>query len=334
MVSVAIAVVLRPAHWSLSSLPRVNAHTALGSIARDLDPGFATVRHGAYDGQFYWGVAVDPLATGHVHAAFDKASYRYGHPLYGWAAWLLSGDSPERVPAALVVVGVASLVAGTLIASRLGRARGSRGWEALFVALNPGLIVAAAADLAEPLAAMLVVAALAALTSGRLKAAWLCLALLPLAKEPLLVVVVAAVVWALISRRWRDAALFATAILPAVAWWIYARVQLGGWFTTGTSALGAPFVGWRPAFDGDTGAALIAILLALLAVAAIRAFRVRGPLELAYLGLALFAACLATNATAAFTTALRNTAFLVVLLPFVLSRRIGPAQPTETRSAG
>jgi hypothetical protein len=75
---------LRGAAWSLSALPRVDSTTMLGADARALDPGFHTVASGAYDGQFYWGVAVDPLATGSAHRAFDKASYRYGHPLYGW----------------------------------------------------------------------------------------------------------------------------------------------------------------------------------------------------------------------------------------------------------
>ena len=53
----------------------------MGAAARTVDPHFHTVHPGAYDGQFYWGIAIDPLATGDVHRSFDNASYRYGHPL-------------------------------------------------------------------------------------------------------------------------------------------------------------------------------------------------------------------------------------------------------------
>jgi hypothetical protein len=54
-------------------------------------------------------------------------------------------------------------------------------------------------------------------------------------------------------------------------------------------------------------------------VASLCAVRRRGPVELSYLALVALAACLAPNATLEFSTALRNTAFLVVLLPLVVA---------------
>src|SRR5205814_4996314 len=71
---------LRPTGWSLTALPRVDAHTGMGEAAKARDPHFHTVQNDAYDGQFYWGIAVDPIASGDVHQAFDKPTYRYGHP--------------------------------------------------------------------------------------------------------------------------------------------------------------------------------------------------------------------------------------------------------------
>jgi hypothetical protein len=324
LAAVAMIVTVRNAGWSLTALPHVDSTTRLGAEARALDPGFHTVHPGAYDGQFYWGVAVDPLAIGHVHQAFDKASYRYGHPLYGWLGWLFSAGRPRAVPAALAAVGLMALFAAAAAAAALGVGRGRGGWEGLFVALNVGLIGSAAHDLAEPLAAALLLGAVLAYVRDLRSAAWLCLALLPLSKEPLLLVPVAVAGWELVQRRRRAAALFATAAIPALLWWTYARVHLGAWFTSGDSALGEPLVGWRTLFDARRGEArgiAVAILVALLvlfALAGLRALRTRGPVELAYLGLAAIAVCLAPNATAAFSTALRNTAFLLVLLPFVL----------------
>jgi hypothetical protein len=305
----------------------------MGAAARTIDPEFRTAPGNGYDGQFYWGVAVDPLATGSVHHAFDKASYRYGHPLFGWVGWLFSAGQPQAVPAVLAIAGIISLFVAAATAASLGIGRGRFGWEGLFVALNPGLVYAAAHELAEPLATALLLGAFSAVVRRRTVTTWVLLALLPLAKEQLVLVLLAVCVWELRERRPKRAAIFATASIPALAWWTYARIVFGAWFTTGTTALGFPFFGWERSFSGTLGhekarymgtrldgvglAALTALLL-LIVLGTLIAVRRNGPLELAYLGLGAIAFCLAANATFAFTTALRNTAFLVALLPFVI----------------
>ena len=333
MVSAAAAIpTLRSADWSVSSLPRVDATRPLGAVAHAIDPGFHTVRTGAYDGQFYWGVAVDPFARGIAHAAFDKPTYRYGHPLYGWLAWLASAGRPRVAPVALAAVGLLSMLVAAVAAVVLGVGTGRSGWQGLFVALNPGLISSGVHDLAEPLATAVLLASLVMYARGRRAAAWAGFALLPLAKEPLVLVLLAVVGWELVHRRRRRALMFATAIVPALVWWTYLRVQLGAWFTTGGTALGPPLDGWRHAFLHLSGhaassaagigvAVVLVVLIAALLLAAVAALRRRGLLDVAYLALFVVAVCLAANATVALTTALRNTAFLVALLPFVLTRR-------------
>jgi len=164
---VALVPLLRPADWNLTVLPRVSSPgTPMGDRATAIDPGFRTV-HGAYDGQFYWGIAIDPIATGYIHQRFDNASYRYGHPLLGWIGWLLSGDNARRVPAALLAACLASMFAAGVGAARLGQMLGGSGWEGLFVALNPGLIFAGTHDLTEPLSAALMFAGLLAYLRDR-----------------------------------------------------------------------------------------------------------------------------------------------------------------------
>jgi hypothetical protein len=328
LAALAMIPTLRHADWSLTALPLVDSKTKLGAEARAVDPGFKTVHPGAYDGQFYWGVAVDPLATGQVHNSFDKASYRYGHPLYGWLGWLFTAGWARAAPAALAAIGLVSMFVAAAVASTLGLRLGRSGWEGLFVALNVGLISAAAHDLAEPLAAALLLGALASFIGGRRLLAWICLALLPLAKEPLLVVSVAVVAWELGQHRVRRAGLYATAAIPALLWWTYTRVHLGVWFTSGDSALGLPLAGWWHTISGanvrqeharSLAVAIIVSMIVVIAFAAVRAIRRRGPVDLSYLALVAIAACLAPNATLAFTTALRNTAFLIVLIPFVIA---------------
>ncbi|MDX6469534.1 MAG: hypothetical protein QOF75_1337, partial [Gaiellaceae bacterium] len=179
----AMAATVASAGWSLTALPRVGGATRLGAEAHLVDPSFRTVRDGGYDGQFYWGIALDPLATGAVHRMLDKPSYRYGHPLLGWLGWLLSAGQARAAAAALAILGLLSTVVAAATASWLGRRRGSMGWEGLFVALNPGLIGAAAHDLGEPLGAALLVGGLAGYLCRRWTLTWLCFACLPLAKE-------------------------------------------------------------------------------------------------------------------------------------------------------
>jgi MYXO-CTERM domain-containing protein len=187
--------------------------------------------------------------------------------------------------------------------------------------VSPGLLYAAVHDLAEPLSVALVLGALLALRRSRPSVALACCAVLPLTKEQLVVVPIVLALWT--RRPW-----FLATILPSVLWWIYARIHLGAWFTTGDTALGAPFAGWKRAVldagvrasggtDEGTLIVLVALLalLALVAVAAVREHR-RPPGAL-YLVLAAIAACLAPNATVILRDALRNTALLVSLVPFL-----------------
>jgi hypothetical protein len=337
LVAAAVAIVpsLRSAGWDVTALPRVASNTALGADARRIDPGFHTVGAGAYDGQFYWAIALDPLAAGSIHHQVDKPSYRYGHPLYGWLGWLFSAGQGTAAATALLAVGLASFAAAAAAAAWLGLRRGGHGWESLFVVANAGLIYSAAHDLAEPLCAALILGGLAAYLAGRRPAALACFALLPLAKEPLALLPLAVAVWEVWRNRARIRSVLplVCTLLPGVAWWIYARIHLGAWFTSGDSALGAPFSGWKRALlDAGVGSystdplknqigeetlIVLVALLVLLAVAGIAALRFRGPVELFFVPLGVIALCLAPNATVSLRDALRNTSLLVLLVPFV-----------------
>jgi hypothetical protein len=327
---------LRPVGWDVSALPRVADNTGMGPAARAIDPGFHTVHIGAYDGQFYWGIAVDPIATGHVHQAFDTASYRYGHPLLGWLGWLFSGGQARAAPAALLAAGLISLAAAAVVASLLGQAFGRQGWEGLFVAVNPGLLYASVHDLAEPLSAALLLGGLLLYVRGHRLAAAICFGFLVLSKEQFVLVPLAVAAWELIRARGRlrDALVLVLPIVPVVGWWIYARLQLGAWFTSGTTALAFPLSGWKRSLldagigtyspDGtlnigdEAGLVIIAAALVLFAVAGVLALRLRAPTDAAYVAIGIVAACLAPNATTLLRDAIRNTSVLLTLVPFVI----------------
>ena len=349
---VALIPVLRPAGWSLTALPRVAANTGMGAAARARDPGFRTVTTGDYDGQFYWGIAVDPLATGNVHQSFDTASYRYGHPLLGWLGWLLSAGQARAVPAALLVVGLASLVLAALAASQLDRTLGGRGWAGLFVALNPGLLYGAVHDLAEPLSAALLLGGFLCYARGRRVLAAVCFGALILSKEQFVLVPLGIAAWEVLRRRGRllDSGVLAACLLPAAGWWIYARLQLGAWFTSGGNALGIPLSGWARALvdagkqtyssDGTQSVSaeatlvVLVALLFLLAFVGLVALQLRGPMDVVYLLLAIVAACLVPAATELERDALRNVAVLLTLVPFVIASLTGARTLRPLRAAG
>jgi hypothetical protein len=336
-----MAAVLRPAGWSLTALPRVDGATPMGADAKARDPGFRTVHPGAYDGQFYWGIAVDPIAVGGVHRDFDSAPYRYGHPLYGWLGWLFSAGQARAAPAALAAVGVLSMLLAGVGAGLLGRFAGGRGWEGLFVALNPGLLYAAAHDLAEPLCALLLVGGLLAYFHRRSAIALTCFALLPLAKEPLAFVALGLAAFELVrSRRTgaRAALALCLTVVPAACWWIAMRIHLGAWFNASQdTVLRSPLSGWKRAlldagvysYSGDTktnqlGETDLIVIVAvggLLLVAALVALRLRGPLDAVFLPLVVLVACLSPAATTNQRDLLRVTSVVVLLTPFVLASR-------------
>lgn len=350
MTVIAMIPSLRPAGWSLTVLPRVGAGSAMAASAKAVDPGFRLVNQGGYDGQFYWGIAVDPIARGNVHQSFDTAPYRYGHPLLGWLGWGFSVGQARFAAAALAVLGVLSMAAAGAAAAALGLVRGRSGAEALFVALNPGLLYAAAHGLTEPLSAALLLGALYGYVRDRPRLMYPCLVLLPLSKEQFVLVPIALAVWELArrGRRIADIVPLVATLVPTVAWWVYARLTLGAWFTSGSHALGAPFVGWgRALVDagihsltddatanqlGEVTVVVLVALLGLLAFAAVRAIHLRGPIDLVYLVLAGLAVFLASNATELPRDALRNTAVLVVLVPFVIVSL--PLPPTSWARRG
>jgi hypothetical protein len=354
---VTMAAVLRPEGWSLTALPRVDSATPMGADAKARDPGFRTVHPGAYDGQFYWGIAVDPIAVGEVHRDFDSAAYRYGHPLYGWLGWIFSAGQARAAPAALAGIGLLSMLFAGVGAGLLGRLAGGRGWEGLFVALNPGLLYAAAHDLAEPLCALLLIGGLLAYFNGRRTTALACFALLPLAKEPLVFVALGLAAFELLRRRssLRDSLSLCLTVIPSVCWWIAMRIHLGAWFNSSQdTVLRSPLAGWKRALLdagvysytgdpkanqlGETNLIIIVALGGLLLVAALVALRLRGPLDAVFLPLVAFVACLSPAATANQRDLLRVTSIVVVLTPFVLASRPafrsnGSAGAPESRAA-
>ena len=191
----------------------------------------ATGRDG-YDGQFFYYMALDPVAAS---AYMDAPNYRYGRILYPLAARALAAGRPALVPWTLLFVNLVAVVGGTFALALLLQRRGASPAYALLFGFAPGLYVAVARDLSEPLAYALVLAALAAWWWDERPRPWLAGALLGLAgltRETTLLFALALAIAALIGlddglggRRGRDRR--AALVLGAMAFVPYVALRLG-----------------------------------------------------------------------------------------------------------
>jgi hypothetical protein len=338
--------------WDTTSLVRMHDTLRVSKLALKDDPTFRLRREsGFYDGAFFYAIARDPLATGQAHHLLDEAPYYWGHPAYGWLAWLASaGGRPRAVPDALLAVGLLSILVAGGAASLLARELGWSPWGGLVVALNPGLVYAVNADTSEPLGAALLLLGLTAYARGRRGWAIGLFAALCFVKEPLVLVPLAIAAWEL--WRTRRPPFVAAAVVPAVLWWVYLRIHLGAFpFGQGSERLTAPLLGWKRALldaasqswnladdtsqMGQASVALIIVVGLAILVGGIYALRLRSVVAPAFLAIAVLYACITPNGVQYPKDLIRELALVLTLLPFVLAARSSPtpASPAEPPSA-
>lgn len=327
---------LHQEHWNVAGLVRMHDTVPLAKLAQRDDPGFP-LRHesGFYDGAYYYANARDPLATGEAHRLIEEQPYHFGHPLYGWVTWLVSGGGqPRAVPYALLFVGLASIFFAGIGASLLAVSLGWSAWGGLAVALDPGLVFSVNVDTTEPLGAALLLFGLLAHRVERRGFALALFAALCLVKEPLVLVPLASAAWDVCRRR--RPPLLAAAVVPAAAWWLYLRVHLGAFpFGQGKERLTAPLLGWahalsgaaaqswNPGIDtaqlGQAAVPLIIVAALFIVVGAIRALRLRTAVDVSLLVLAALYACGSTSAFQYPKDLIREPALVLLLVPFVLA---------------
>jgi hypothetical protein len=339
---------LERGRWNTTGLVQMWDTLPLSKLAVRDQPGFVLRGNaGHYDGAFFYAVARDPLATGQAHTLLPQAPYYWGHPAYGWLAWLASGGGqPRTVPDALLAVGLLSMFVAGGAASLLAGVLGWSAWGGLVVALNPGLIFAAYSDTSEPLGAALLMLALWTYATARRGWAIGLFAVLCFDKEPLVLVPLAIAAWE--YWRTRRPPLVALAVVPAGLWWLYLRIHLGGFpFGYGSQRLTAPFVGWtqgmldaasqiwqpdpNAAQLGQAAVALIIAVGAAIVLGSVYALRLRNVVAPAYLVLAALYACITPNGVQYPKDLIREVALVLTLVPFVIATAARPVEPAFER---
>jgi hypothetical protein len=230
---------------------QLDERLAAAHIPVTLTPG-----HG-YDGQWYLGLAYDPLLLDDAAGSFDMPRYRARRPLASMLGWLLAAGQPPAIPAALLAVGLLATALGCAATGRLLAGYGlSRWWGVAFAAV-PGVIVGVMFGTAEPLALALAVLGLSLATERRVLAAGVAFAAAGLAKETYLGFAAAVAAYLLLAgdvplraRIRPAAAVLLPGCLVLAGWWLYV-----GWMvppnatdSSGTDAFTVPFAGWITAF--------------------------------------------------------------------------------------
>ena len=346
------AVSLRPASLDLTAPFQVGTgwrldetFAARGIHAR-IDPG-----HG-YDGQWFLGLAYDPLLRDRLARSFDMPRYRAGRPLQAVAGWLLAAGRSRAIPAGLLLVGPLALALGSAASGRLLAAFGRSRWWGLGFALVPGVAVGIIFGTAEPLGLALAVLGLSFALERRLLAAAAAFAGATLTKESYLVFAGAAALWLLLrAGPPRRARLAGTALLvgPGVAglglWWAYVARMIPGSAADANAAgaVGPPLAGWGttlaqaargdyvPDFPvGPFGVVMVVGSLGLALAGVALGLRRRGLLDQTGLWLGLYGLVLSGALLGHYLSAMRALAPTVLAAGMAIAaaipaRRLAPA---------
>ena len=308
-----------------------------------------------YDGQWFLGLAYDPLLRERLANGFDMPRYRARRPLLAMTGWVLAAGRPGAVPAALLAVELLAVGIGCAAAGRLLAATGRSPWWGLGFGLVPGVVVAVMFGTAEALGLALAALGLSLALERRLVAAGLAFAAAGLTKETYLGFAGATAIWLLLRERERLRAA-ATVLAPGVvllgAWWWYAGRLLPGSRTddAGLAAIAAPFVGWGHTLAriasgdyvpdapvGALGPASLVAIFALLVVAVLLTLRPRGLLDWTGLLMGVYGLIIAGGQLDRFLSASRALAPCVLGAGLAVAAAValsGSGESTRARLGG
>jgi len=284
---------LRPYGGNLSAMMRIGESEEREQVVREyFQPGFVIFTgEGGYDGQAYYYVAMDPLATKGLY----RNPYRYQRILYPLVARGLALGQPRLLPLTLYLANLLALAAGMAVMITLLRGQGRSPWWSLFAGLCPAAIMTIQYDLPSPLAIALLLGAVAAYGRDRVAVASGLIALAFLTREDAVMVLVPLLGWEVWAHRSRRrAAMLAASVTPLVAWQAFVTSRLGGVPAAESLAVVQPvpfagLAGYFASLRGAAGAtawlkhaAVLAVAVFLLAVGAIVLRRLRRAPHLYY----------------------------------------------------
>lgn len=189
-----------------------------------------------YDGQFYHYIAHDPLFRRGLDRYIDAVRLRYRRILTPGLAYLLAAGQDRAIDGTLFAVNLLALFAGVYWSSRYFTHWGyNTRWGLLFL-LVPTVLVSLDRFVVDLAFAALTMGFALYVTEERPWGAFVVLVLAPLARETGVVLVAAYCGSLLLNRRFSRMLVFASSLLPALAWYLFvsAHTEPDGtknWFT-------------------------------------------------------------------------------------------------------
>jgi hypothetical protein len=174
-----------------------------------------------YDGQFYRSVAHAPLFRADWARYFDLPRMRYYRILVPALAWLLAAGQGRLVDGAYIGVILCGVFLGTYWLALYAVEEGCPPAWGLAFLLLPATLVSIDRMTVDVALAALCVAFVRYTRKPSPVRLYLTLLLAPLVRDSGALLVAAQCGYDLFGKRWRRAAGYATAILPAAAWYIY-----------------------------------------------------------------------------------------------------------------
>jgi hypothetical protein len=288
----AVFVTMRAEHHGVRWFVHLGREFLATSTKSDvITPALGAQSRVGYDGQYYYGLAADPVNARYYMPG--SAGYVYSRVFYPATARAVSLGSTDAIPYAMLAINLVAIGAGTLAVGLWLRARGSPPWPAALFGLYPGMVFTVFRDLTEPLAFALVALAVLAFDerrTRRLVAAGVLFALAALTRETVVPFALAgAAALAVADGRargtWRSAGAWRRSLLfvagtcgPLVVWrqlvaaYVHEPTQ-----ETGTAGWAIPFHGiasYRP-FDDQHWLIVLTVIVPALAVGAGALFLLR-----------------------------------------------------------
>ncbi len=218
-------------------------------------PGALVLSSRGYDGQYFFAQARDPLLlSAKTVSSLGPVAFRLQRVAYPLAAFLVAGGHDAVLPWTLLAVNVFLVLVLTLGFARFAIRNGWSPWWALAVGLLPGFVVATWGDMSDVMATGAMLCGLIAWSRGRRALAAVSLTVAVLAREPMMLAVVAiaaeaaAGAWRARGRPGEPARILRAArpvvMIPVavfLAWQVYLTLRLHGPAGTPMAAYQLPF---------------------------------------------------------------------------------------------
>jgi hypothetical protein len=219
-----------------------------------------------YDGQFAYYIALNPKPD-EVSNQLDVPAYRYQRILYPLLARLLTFGHLDWIPWSLIFINVGSLLIGTAILCKYMNSLQTPVRYALIFGLWAGLVLGVGADLYEPLAYALIVAAMYAHYRKRQGICSLFLTASMLTKETVIPFWAALVLANFLQKKSLKEILIS--ILPGIVYafwqvWLYSRFGTFGLASGGAMATSFEWIPYGGFFRIGTAGTKVLILFIVI----------------------------------------------------------------------